>query len=82
MLVTPERIRELGKIYLNQDGVEQLEGYLDNDDIENAKIMLLGTFDRLWKENDLNDNEAKQLYSELGISPEKASKLRQASGKM
>ncbi len=75
--MTEDRIRELGAEYLSDEGIEILEELLIRDKLEGAAYMLLGAFDRLWKDGKLGAEEARSLYAELGISPEESSIVRQ-----
>lgn len=77
MAITEGRIRELGAMYLSDEGIEILEELLIEDKLEGSTYMLLGAFDRLWKDGKLGEEEARSLYAELGISPEKSSGVRQ-----
>ncbi len=82
MPISEERIRELGRKYLNDKGLEILEEELDNNKLEAAKIILLGAYDYLWQKGEITEGEAQELYKELDMPRDKASRLRQASGEM
>jgi hypothetical protein len=75
---TEETLRWIAKKILNEKGVSAIEEYILNGEMDNAKELLLGNADRLFENNRLNFEQASELYALIGVSPERASQLRQA----
>ena len=74
---TEERLRELGETYLTEKGQVDLDQKLVNEEYSAAARYLLGAIDGLWNRDQISDDEAADVYRELGIDPEEASRLRQ-----
>lgn len=53
--------------------------YLDNDEIESARVSLLGAIDAFVFGKNISDEEAKTKYEILGFDPEEASRIRNLS---
>lgn len=75
--LTPKRLRELGAKYLTTNGILLFDEYIENGDIQKAKEFLLGALDALWTRGELESEVVAPLYKEIGVSPERASMLRQ-----
>ncbi len=65
-----------GKVLSEKDATS-IEDLLADGEIERAKEYLLGRADRLFEEKILNFDQAAELYALIGVSPERASELRQ-----
>ncbi len=77
MPMTIERIRELAEKYLNEQGKQGVEQFLDDRKLEDAKLYLLGGLDYYWFNGFVSDEVAASFYVELGIDPDIASQFRQ-----
>jgi len=82
MMVSEERIREIGEMLLSEEGMEILDELLLADLAHFAKIFLQGAIDSSWKNGHISDKVMGDLCGELAISVEKREQLRQSSGKM
>lgn len=73
-----QQLLELAAELMSDEGQETVAGYLDEDELDRARIAILGALDRrVLEKGDITESEAKAKYQILGIDPERASRLRQ-----
>ena len=80
-MVTVTQLIAISVEVLNEKGQEIVREHLSNDDMERAKIVVLGALDHAVVNKLLTDAEAASHYQTLGISPDKASRIRQGSAR-
>ena len=74
--------QEIGDRLLNEEGQFELGEIIRENDIQRAKEYLFGAVDALFEYGSLSFEEAAKLYKQIGVSPERASELRQQRGGM
>jgi len=72
-----DTLRWVANKIFDRKGISTVEEFLLDDKIENAKAYLLGKTDKLFEGRHLNFEQAAELYTLIGVSPERASQLRQ-----
>lgn len=76
-----QQLLDMAEKYLNEEGKTDVQIHIADGEIGAAKKYLLGAVDRLWQNGGISDEEAREAYAIIGISPEDASQIRQKSGK-
>ena len=71
-----EKLRAIGKKYLRVSMQRDLEFYLQDENLKAARAFLLGVIDAKWEHGKISDHDAREVYKQIGIPPEKAAKLR------
>jgi hypothetical protein len=77
MTITSSRLSEIGKRCLNNKGQSKLDDLLNDGETQKACEYILGALDYCWQQGSLTSEQVQNFQSELGISPERASRLRQ-----
>jgi hypothetical protein len=70
---------KVADVVCNESGKDEVQELLDADESDNARIYLLGALDHCVMEQDMPDEEARELYNLLGLSRERANEIRQKS---
>jgi hypothetical protein len=71
-------IRKLASESLNEHGQESIDALLDEGKIDSAIEYLLGALDAYFERGVITFETAAEYYKILGVSSERASRLRQA----
>jgi len=70
-------LEKIAEVVLNDEGMVEFGELLQKKDIKSAKLYLLGAVDRCYNDGVLLFAEAAEYYSQIGVPPEQASRLRQ-----
>lgn len=74
---TESQLVGLAQELCNEKGRRKFQKYLDQGDLQKAKVLLLGALDALVIESNIPTDEAREKYETIGFSPEQASRIRQ-----
>ena len=73
-----EELLGIAHEFLNEKGQEDIEKFLDNNEIQIAREHLLGALDDAVYKHTVHDEHAKEQYRILGFGPDEASRMRQS----
>lgn len=71
-----ERLRNLGRKYLNEEGQKKIEAFLQDERLDLAQQHILGTIQGLLITKKIRDAEAREVCEQIGISFDDSAKIR------
>lgn len=72
-----EILRSIALRVLNETGQDAVEALIEDEKLVAAEAYVLGGIDSCFQKEIISYSEATTLYTNLGVDPEKASRLRQ-----
>lgn len=72
-----EVLEQIAEKVLNEKGKFDVGELLREGEIQKVREYLLGAIDRLYDDGKISFDKAAEAYKHIGVSPERASELRQ-----